>query len=58
MEIKTCPLRHETGPLQRECTYARCAWYQENESRCSIWILANVLKKELPKMTDELNEGK
>jgi hypothetical protein len=63
----TCPIRlfnyrPEPGnindELRTQCVYNKCMWYQANESHCSIWILANVLKKELPKMTDELTEGK
>lgn len=58
MEAHICPLLAIAKENNGQCLFSQCAFYQSNESHCSIWILANVLKKELPKMTDDLTEGK
>ena len=41
-----CPLRYETEYM-RDCILSECAWYQTNNKRCSIWVIANSMAKGL-----------
>jgi hypothetical protein len=54
-ELKYCPLLCITE-LNSYCLYENCAWYQTNNSRCSIFVIANVLVKELVKLNEGLKE--
>ena len=45
-EPEICPI-FAAGGVDMRCIYGKCIWYQMRAHKCSVWVIANILNREL-----------